>query len=253
MNKLFQTLFVLFAISSQGNAAPLKALNHIDETKLLPFSQSNLKTTYSKDIAGLYRVKPFQASDIKQPYSDFNLLYQNALVGQNELEIMTEQIAFATGTTTFSSGIKSQLRALNKINSKLAGDSEKITDLARTSIVAKDVADLMNAFELIEQQTQVLRIKNRFKTPGASGYRDLSLLVRLPESKIVAEVQIHLAAFSEIKNGAEHVNYEQIQHIERKQITEKRALSEIELAAINKLRKQSQQMYHTAWNQYLSA
>lgn len=253
MNKLFQTLFVLFAISSQSNAAPVKLEHYIDESKLLPSSQSKANNNYTKDLAGLYSVKPYHSSHIKQPYSDFNFLYQKALVGQVELESITEYIAFATGTTTFSSGIKSQQRALNKINGKLEGNNQKITDLARTSIVAKDIATLMNAFELIEQQTKILRIKNRFKTPGESGYRDLSLLVRLPESKIVAEVQIHLEAFSVIKNGDEHANYEQIQLIERLQLSENRELSEIELASINKLRNQSKQMYQNAWNQYLSA
>ena len=111
----------------------------------------------------------------------------------------------------------------------------------------------MSAFELLENKTEVLRVKNRLKSPGASGYRDLSLLVRLPESRIVAEVQLHLEAFSEIKNGVEHNNYEQIQTIERKQISENRPLNDIEKATIAKLRKQSQQMYHYAWDQYLSA
>ena len=253
MNKLFQTLFVLLAISSQGNAAPVKPQSNIDVSKLLPFSQPNRRNNHSKDLAGLYSVKEFQSIHIKQPYSEFNLLYQNAIAGQSELENITELIALVTGTNTFSSGVKSQQRAIDKINSKLAGNSEQITDLARTSIVAQDVPALMNTFELIEQKTQILRIKNRFKTPGASGYRDLSLLVRLPESKIIAEVQLHLEAFSVIKNGEEHDNYEQIQQIERMQLTENRALTEIELASVNKLREQSKQMYHNAWEQYLSA
>lgn len=253
MNKLFQAFFVLMAISSQSHAAPLKLPSNIDANKLLPFSQPNRRSNHSKDLAGLYSVQPFQSNHIKQPYNEFNLLYQNAIVGQSELENITQFIALTTNTNTFSSGVKSQLRALDKINSKLAGNSDQITDLARTSIVAQDVPALMNAFELIEKQTQILRIKNRFKTPGASGYRDLSLLVRLPESKIVAEIQLHLEAFSVIKNGEEHDNYEQIQQIERLQLTEDRPLSEIEIASINKLRNQSKQMYQDAWNQYLTA
>jgi len=253
MNKLFQTLFMLFAISSQGNAAPVKLPHNLDEGKLLPFSQAKLKTSHAKDVAGLYGVEAFKSEQVKQPYSNFHQLYQHAIAGQDELEIITERIALATGTTALSSGVKSPQRALNKINSKLAGNSEQITDLARTSIVAKDIPALMSAFELVEQQTELVRIKNRFKTPGPSGYRDLSLLVRLPESKIVAELQIHLEAFSVIKNGAEHHNYEQIQYIERMQLTENRALSEIECATIAKLREESKALYHTAWQQYLAA
>ncbi|GLS89959.1 phosphoribosylglycinamide formyltransferase [Psychromonas marina] len=253
MNKLFQTLFVLFAISSQSHATPVKQFKSIDESKLLPFTQSNLQHSYAKNLQGLYSIKSFQALDINQPFNDFELLYQRAISGQSELENITELIAFATGTQALSSGVKSEARAMNKINSKLGGHSEQITDLARTSIVSSDVSALVNVFESLEQQTEILRIKNRFKTPGASGYRDLSLLVRLPETQIVAEVQLHLEAFSIIKNGAEHENYEQIQHIERKKISENRALNDIERATIAKLRKESMQMYQGAWHEYLSA
>ena len=253
MKKLFKTFCVLLAISSQTNAVSIKQYRNIDTNRLLPFTQANRNNSYSKDLEGLYSVQAFQSGHIKQPYSEFNQLYQNAIAGQGELESIAERIALQSGSSTFSSGVKSKLRAIDKINSKFAGNSERITDLARTSIVAKDVPALMNAFELLEQETQLVRVKNRFKTPGASGYRDLSLLVRLPESKIIAGVQLHLEAFSVIKNGKEHDNYEQIQAIERLQLTDNRELSEIEQAAVNKLRRESKQLYQQAWNQYLSA
>ena len=253
MNKLFQTLCVLLTLSSQADAASTKLYRNIDTNKLLPFTQANRGNTYSQDLEGLYSIQAFQSSDIKQPYSEFNQLYQNAITGQTELEKIAKQIALQSGTSTFSSGVKSKRRAINKITTELAGKNEQITDLARTSIVAKDVPALMAAFQLLEQETQLVRVKNRFKTPGASGYRDLNLLVRLPESQIIAEVQLHLQAFSVIKNGKEHYNYEQIQAIERLQLTDNRDLSEIEQAAVNKLRKESQQLYQQAWNQYLSA
>lgn len=253
MKKLFKTLCVLLAVSSQADAAPTKLYRNTDTAKLLAFSQTSRAHSYPKNLEGLYSIKAFQSRHIKQPYSEFNRLYQKAIAGQAELETIVERIALQSNTSVFSSGVKSKLRAIDKINTELAGNSEQITDLARTSIVAKNVSALMNAFELLEQETQLVRVKNRFKTPGASGYRDLSLLVCLPESQIVAEVQLHLEAFSVIKSGIEHDNYEQIQQIERLQLTDNRPLSEIEQAAINKLRKESQQLYQQAWNRYLSA
>jgi len=244
---------MLFAISSQGNATPVKPLHVVDDSKLLPASQSKQNNSGGQNLTGLFSIQSYQAHAIEQPYKDFHLLYQHALSGQQELERLSDRIALLTNTTTFTSGIKSPQRALDKIKSKLAGKSEQITDIARTSIVAKDIPSLMHAFELMTQQTELVRIKNRFKTPGASGYRDLSLLVRLPESQIIAEIQLHLEAFSEIKNGQEHDNYEQIQYIERMQLTEQRPLTEIELASIDTLREQSKQMYQQAWQGYLSA
>ena len=54
--------------------------------------------------------------------------------------------------------------------------------------------------------------KNRFKKPTASGYRDLNLLVRLPKTNLIAEVQLHLKAIADVKSGPEHDLYEQIQN-----------------------------------------
>ena len=254
MKKLFQTLCVLLAISSQADASTVKNFDqNFDSNQFLSFTQPTPEESSAKHLAKLYSVQAFQSAQIKQPYAEFEQLYQQAIAGQNELEAITARIAIQSNSEILSSGVKSKLRAIDKINTKLAGNSEKITDLARTSIVAKDIATLMDAFALFNEQTEVVRIKNRFITPGASGYRDLSLLVRLPESQIIAEVQLHLEAFSEIKNGKEHQNYEQIQHIERMQLTDNRPLSEIELAAISKLRKESQLLYQHAWSQYLTA
>ena len=254
MKKLFQTLCVLLAISSQADANSIKNLDrNLDTNPLLSFTQPAQEESSAKHWAKLSNVQAFQSAPRKQPYTEFEQLYQQAIAGQSELEVITERIAAHSHSDVLSSGIKSKLRAIDKINTDLSGNSEKITDLARTSIVAKDVATLMDAFTLFDQQTEIVRIKNRFAMPRASGYRDLNLLVRLPKTQIIAEVQLHLEAFSKIKNGREHQNYEQIQKIERLQLTDKRPLSEFELAIISKLRKESQQLYQQAWNQYLTA
>jgi hypothetical protein len=253
MNKLFQTLFVLLVMSSQGNASAVKQFQRVDAGKFLAFSQPNSSNTQPRNLAGLFSITEYHALNIKQPHNDFNQLYQKALSGQTELEIVTQKIAQQSNTYTHTSGVKSRQRARDKVTAKYTGNSDKITDITRTSIVAKNIPALMDAFELLEKNTQILRIKNRFVTPNPSGYRDLSLLVRLPVSGIVAEVQLHLEAFSVIKNGKEHDNYELIQKMQRLQLSENRGLSDIEQASIDKLRNESQQMYQQAWNQYLSA
>jgi hypothetical protein len=253
MKKLFQTLCVLLAISSQTNAQAVQLKRDIDSDSFLSLAQTVQQESNTESLAKLHNIKAFQRAKIKQPYSEFELLYQNAIVGQTELEVLSGRIAMQSNSRLLSSGVKSKLRAIDKINSDLCGKNEKITDLARTTIVAQDVPTLMDAFTLFTQKAELVRIKNNFTTPKASGYRDLNILVRLPKSKIIAEVQLHLEAFSAIKNGKEHDNYEQIQRIERLQLKDNRELSEIELAAINKLRKESQQLYQQAWSQYLTA
>lgn len=252
MNKLLQTLFMLMAISSQStNAAKLP--HELDQTKLLPASQSKFSAQSTSDLSALYAVQPFRDENISQPHADFMQLYQHAHSAQIELEQITDAIALVSQTQSHSSGLKSKQRALHKVNTKLHGQSDKITDLARTSLVAEDISSLMHAFQLLESQTKIVRIKNRFAVPGASGYRDLSVLVRLPESQIIAEVQLHLQAFSVIKNGQEHQTYEQIQQLQRLAMTEHRDLTVFEKAKIKRLREQSQQLYRDAWSPYLTA
>ena len=253
MSKLCQTLVVLLAISSPANASTVKLDQHFNENKRLFFSQPSAINFQPHNLAGLFSIKEYQSGDLKQPHNDFSLLYQAAILGQSELEAITQQVVLKSKAYTLSSGIKSKRGAMRKIMLKHAGKSEKITDLARTSIVAQDITGLIKSFELLAQETKLLRIKNRFVRPNVSGYRDLSVLLRLPRSGIIAEVQLHLEAFSVIKNGEEHNSYKQIQQIEQLQLSEKRALSEIEWAAINKLRRESKQLYQQAWQQYLSA
>ncbi len=77
------------------------------------------------------------------------------------------------------------------------------------------------------------------------------MLVRLPESQLIAEVQLHLDAISTVKNGAEHEIYEQIQKIERVGLQQNRSISEFERAQIAQLRIVSNNLYQEAWQQYL--
>lgn len=78
------------------------------------------------------------------------------------------------------------------------------------------------------------------------------MLVRLPESQLIAEVQLHLNAISTVKNGAEHEIYEaNSKKIERVGLKQNRSLSEFELAQITQLRTVSNNLYQEAWQQYL--
>ena len=106
--------------------------------------------------------------------------------------------------------------------------------------------------QVLERETTVVKVKNRFKKPAPSGYRDLNLLVQLPKTNLVAEVQLHLKAIADVKSGPEHDLYEQIQHIERRADTEQRAINEFEVAQINNMRRQSRQLYQDAWQPYIT-
>jgi len=255
MNRLLKTLMIIALMSSSASGATQQRATpstNSTTSPLLPPVQTFQKGHYLRSLSGLYSVQSFRNKQINQPESDFNNLYNLGFEAQQELDILTQELALLSTTQPVSSGLKSRERAEAKIKNKLAGQTDQITDLARSSLVADDIESMMTAFDALCAQVDLVEVKNRFKTPGPSGYRDLKVLVRLPKSQMIAELQFHLDAFSEIKNGEEHLHYERIQKIERQAKAEQRPLNDIEQASIRQLRLQSQQLYQVAWDDYLT-
>ncbi|MGR5238852.1 RelA/SpoT domain-containing protein [Vibrio alfacsensis] len=206
---------------------------------------------FKHSLSGLYGI---QSIDTKptQPYSDFDILYTKAHQAQFELETICKSTALLTDAQPYFAGVKSKQRAEEKIAHELDGQVERITDLARATIVADDVASLVSIYETIERETTIVKVKNRFKKPTASGYRDLNLLVRLPKTNLIAEVQLHLKAIADVKNGPEHDLYKKIQKVERQALIESRDLTEWEVASIKQMQNQSKNWYQEAWQPYLT-
>ncbi|OEF16452.1 phosphoribosylglycinamide formyltransferase [Aliivibrio logei] len=186
-----------------------------------------------------------------QPYSDFDILNSKAHQAQRELENICKETALISNTQPQFAGVKSSERALLKIEQELSGQVNKLTDIARATIVADSIPDLVTAYESLNRETTILSVTNRFSTPAKSGYRDIKLLVELPKTKLVAEVQLHLKDIAIVKNGAEHKIYEEIQNMERLVFVEDRNFTEFEQARITKLRALSQSLYANAWKSYL--
>ncbi len=206
---------------------------------------------FKHNLSGLYGIQSIN-SNPTQPYSDFDILYSKAHQAQFELETLCKSTALLNEAQPYFAGVKSKHRAKEKIAHELDGRVERITDLARATIVAEDVASLVSIYETLERETTIVKVKNRFKKPGPSGYRDLNLLVRLPKTNLIAEVQVHLKAIAEVKNGAEHDLYENIQKIERQAIVEKRTPTEFEMVSIRNMRTQAKNLYQQAWLPYLT-
>lgn len=206
---------------------------------------------FKHNLSGLYGIQSISTAPL-QPYTDFDILYSKAHQAQAELETLCKSTALLTSTDAYFAGVKSAERAKEKIAHKLDGQTERITDLARATIVAEDIEGLMSAYEVLSRETTIVNVKNRFKTPKESGYRDLNLLVKLPKTQLIAEVQLHLKAIADVKNGAEHDIYEKIQKIERQAAAQHRNISEFELAQIQQMRNESKSLYHAAWQPYLT-
>ncbi|MEF1310502.1 phosphoribosylglycinamide formyltransferase [Vibrio mytili] len=206
---------------------------------------------FKHSLSGLYGIQSFD-TQATQPYSDFDILYSKAHQAQFELETICKSSALLNSALPLFAGVKSQHRAEEKVRIELNNQVERITDLARGTIVADDVPSLISIYETLERETTIVKVKNRFKKPGPSGYRDLNLLVRLPKTNLIAEVQLHLKAIADVKSGPEHDLYEKIQKLERLAMQEKRDLNEIEMASIQRMRTQSKNLYQQAWQPYLT-
>ncbi|WCE30996.1 RelA/SpoT domain-containing protein [Vibrio sp. SCSIO 43137] len=250
MSVILRTVLTMLMLSRAPAFASTEQISQEPSNKKQTQNQVTPKL-FKHSLSGLYGIESFK-QDIHQPYSEFESLYLTAVSAQQELETICMSSALISGTQTQFAGVKSRQRAEEKIAADLDGNVSKITDLARATIIAEDVEGLVSAFESISNQTKIVGVKNRFKSPAPSGYRDLNILVELPETKIVAEVQLHLAGIEKVKSGPEHDLYEIIQGIERKAQSENRAMTEWEESKIASLRNESKALYQQAWQPYIT-
>ena len=248
MNRLFRTFFIFLLLLSTRStfATSYDAQAEITESR----SNFAFKQSFSKNLDGLIAISTTASSTVRQTSCDLDELYAQANDAQRELSQLLASLNGAEHCELILPEIKTYQRAAQKVATKFGGDASQITDLARASLVADDIQSLMSAFEDLGQQAKVVQVKNRFAEPKASGYRDLNLLVKLPQTGMIVEVQLHLKAISEIKNGEEHQVYEAVQAIEANAKQQDRHLNDIEVAKITHLRQQSHKLYHKAWLNY---
>ncbi|MCL1039403.1 RelA/SpoT domain-containing protein [Shewanella submarina] len=250
MNKLFRSLLVLMVVLSAkaGIAAPVG----LTLTTLLsaPAHHQTQRPAPGWDRLGLTQLRRSGDHNTCQSSSDLNTLYLDAPHAQAELTQLLYLTAENSRTQPIVGQIKSRERAEQKVAGKLEGDASRLTDIVRGSIIADSLEDLMASFHQLEQQARVVQLKNRFAEPKRSGYRDLNLLVELPETGMIAEVQLHLRKIADIKSGIEHQVYQEVQGIEYRASQQSRALTELERARIVRLQQDSHKLYHKAWLHY---
>ncbi|WP_394213005.1 hypothetical protein [Enterovibrio calviensis] len=208
------------------------------------------QASHEASLSELFSIPSFRAQAIAQPHADLTKLYAAAPTAQAELEQLASDIAKQSNGNVLSAGLKGLERATEKVDKELDGDVSRLTDLVRITVETDSIEDLNIAYEQLAASAKTMEVINRFHTPRPSGYRDIKVLVALPESKLIAEVQLHLKAISAVKNGKEHENYEQIQTIERSATLNARDLSQYEVAKIERLRKESRALYDHAWQGY---
>ncbi|MCC4832777.1 RelA/SpoT domain-containing protein [Shewanella sp. 10N.7] len=244
MNRIFRTFFIFLLLLTTRNAVAVT----VDTSPVKPVYYVN--QTLVDDLDSLLNLASTSGTAPQQETDSLQQLFERAPLAQTELSNLLNNISQESHTHILMPEIKSYQRAQQKIERKFNGDASFITDIARATLVADDVETLMRSYDALAETTEVVQVKNRFADPKASGYRDLNLLVKLPQTKMIVEVQLHLSKIAEIKSGPEHQVYEQIQHIEAVAQTQHRALTDLELMQIVKLRQSSHKLYHKAWLSY---
>ncbi|GIU04785.1 MULTISPECIES: RelA/SpoT domain-containing protein [unclassified Shewanella] len=248
MNRILRTFFIFLLLLSTRTAFA----HNVDHGQNSSKNNGSYaaKKALPKNLAGLTAIQSMQYQVPRQTSADLDTLYSQATDAQDELALLLNMITTQSHTQSVLADIKSRDRAEAKVQNKLDNDASQLTDIVRASIVSHDIHNLMQAFALLKSDCELIQVKNRFASPKESGYRDLNLLVKLPESQMIAEVQLHLADIAEIKSGVEHNVYEQVQTIQASAMQEQRNLSEIETTKITQLRQASHKLYHKAWLKY---
>lgn len=208
---------------------------------------STKKRTASSELLS---IPSYHLKTVKQPYNSLSELFDAAPPAQRELENMVGKVAKGTSAQLLSSGIKNTKRAAVKVEKELSGDASLITDIVRVTLATNSIQSLNRAYHKITRSAQTLSVMNRFDAPRPSGYRDIKILVKLPQTQLIAEVQLHLSEILDIKNEKEHDIYREIQGIERGAITSSRQLNQDETFKIHSLRQSSRRLYDVAWQGY---
>ena len=73
--------------------------------------------------------------------------------------------------------LKSLERAQEKVDTDYKGNWKALTDLVRGSMSVANLKNLYNAIEeFSKSELKIIYIKDRFKNPSPSGYRDINTL-----------------------------------------------------------------------------
>jgi hypothetical protein len=153
---------------------------------------------------------------MRQKGKDFEEVYKAGVKAQKELAILIRKIARISGAKPIIPKEKAKKDALEKVNDKFKGDHTQITDIARATLECNSYTELEMAYAQLKENTTIMKSKNQFKDPKKNKYRDMNILVKLPQADHIGEIQLQLPEIQTIKSGAEHKLYEEYRKLERK-------------------------------------
>jgi ppGpp synthetase/RelA/SpoT-type nucleotidyltranferase len=228
---------------------PLDALSHEVELDLASNSGERERLAMQQ----LESLPELGGTEVTQSTSDFDEVMRSGEAAQAELGGIAQAIASQVGAEARVPPAKLRAKAALKLVTRADGsqDASRIFDIARVSVVCNSFEQLVLSYHALARATTIVKVKNKFAKPNANGYRDMNLLVQVPEAKHVGEVQLHLAKMEAVKSGPEHMLYDKIAKIQARAKAEGgRGLTASEAKIISLFNETSEEVYGRALSYY---
>jgi hypothetical protein len=158
----------------------------------------------------------------------------------------------------FMGPLKGEARAKEKVASDYKGDWSQVRDMVRATIAVPKVTQIPKVLAELKKNGMELaqKPKNNLVKPLAGGYRDINLIVKMPNG-LLAELQIHIKPMTLAKEQG-HEPYEVSRSIEAK-YKEKNMERDKDLwdpadrETHDKAMKQQEALYNPAWEKATKA
>lgn len=103
--------------------------------------------------------------------------------------------------------VKGLERSAVKVATDYAGDVRQLKDALRGTIVVRNGEEFVDTLAQLSRVATIEHIKDNLTTPTSNGYRDLNVLIRLPGSGMLAEIQLLSKPMLRAKAGLGHKLY----------------------------------------------
>lgn len=191
----------------------------VDELKSIRYAYDDcyisLRNEATNELKLLQELASSRDVLVEQPQSlnTLELLYEGVKAAEPEFDKFLEFLEHETGIAVKKGPLKEENRAREKVEADYKGRVCRLVDVIRASLICESLSNLREVISKVTipgQPWRLLKIKSTFhgdSTPG--GYRDVKLLVEMPRSKFVTEIQLHVRSFYQVKSdGGGHYAYQ---------------------------------------------
>ena len=147
------------------------------------------------------------SSNFKERLEALRELREHAKQARDKLKYITETTASKMGGKPKVADIKGSERAMKKILTHYKGRSQKLVDLARSTVLVKSeneaYAVIAELHDLEDKDIVIVRLKDRFITEKRGAYKDINMNlefeIKIDDQIHIAEMQINTHNFNEAK------------------------------------------------------